>query len=239
MLAMQRDRRAHRVGLALQARVVDAGAAPDPILRLAAVERVIDRGRDGGVADAHFAEAQHIGLRGQRLHAERHRRGAVALVERGLLGDVAGRLFQREFVDLQRDVEGLADLVDRRAAGGEIGDHRLSDRRRKRRNALRDDAVIAGENGDQRRVDMRAARPARRRATRRSPPAGRASRRAWSVAPAARARPRARLRRPWAWRAAGRGCRRRGAFRSLQARGWQKGAWRSRGAPPLLFRRGA
>ena len=50
------------------------------------------------------------------------------LVERRLPRDVAGRLLEREFVDFQRNVEGLADLVDRRAAGGEIGDHRLRHR---------------------------------------------------------------------------------------------------------------
>ena len=58
MLAMQRDRRAHRVRLALQAGVVDAGAAADPFLRLPAVERVIDRRGGRRVADAHFAEAR-------------------------------------------------------------------------------------------------------------------------------------------------------------------------------------
>ena len=122
---MARDRGAHRVGLALEALVVDAGAAADPILRLAAVERVIDRRRDRRVADAHFAEHEQVGLGGERLHAEGHRRRAGLLVERRLLGDVAGRLLEREFVDLEREVEGLADLVDRRAAGGEIRHHRL------------------------------------------------------------------------------------------------------------------
>ena len=73
--------------------------------------------------------------------------------------DVAGRLLEREFEDFQRNVEGLADLVDRRAAAGEIGDHRLRHRWRKRRNALGGDAVVAGENRDQRRFDMRRAAP--------------------------------------------------------------------------------
>ena len=158
MIAMPRDRRAHGVGLALEPRVVDARAAADPILRLAAVERMIDRGRDGRVADAHFAQAQQIGLRGERLHAEGHRRRAGLFVERRFLRDVAGRLLEREFENFQRNVEGLADLVDRRAAAGEIGDHRLRRRWRKRRNALGDDAVVAGENRDQRRVDVRARR---------------------------------------------------------------------------------
>ena len=117
---MARQRRAHRLGLALQALVVDAGAAADPIRRLAAEQGAIDRRRDRGVADAHFAQAQQVDAAGDRLHAEGHRRRAAALVHRRLLGDVAGRLLEREFVDLQRDVEGLADLVDGRAAGGKL-----------------------------------------------------------------------------------------------------------------------
>ena len=154
MLAMQRDGGAHRVGLAFQRRVVGAGAAADPVLRRAAVEAAIDRRRRGGVADAHFAQAQQVGAGGERLHAERHRRRAGPFVERRLARDVAGRLLERQLEHAQRNVEGLADLIDRRAAGGEIGDHRLGDRGRIGRDALGDDAVIAGEDGDQRRVDV-------------------------------------------------------------------------------------
>ena len=81
------------------------------------------------------------------------------LVERRPFGDVAGRLFEREFEHAQRNVERLADLVDRRAAGGEVGDHRLRHRLRERRDALGDDAVIAGEYCDQRRIGVRPGRP--------------------------------------------------------------------------------
>jgi hypothetical protein len=158
IIAVQRDRRAHGLGLALEPRVVDARAAADPILRLAAVERVIDRGGDRGAADAHFAQAQQIGLRGERLHAEGHRRRAGLFIERRLSRDVAGRLIERQFEHFQRNVEGFADLIDRRAAAGEIGDHRLRHGLRERRNAVGDDAVVAGENRDQRRLDMRARR---------------------------------------------------------------------------------
>ena len=102
-----------------------------------------------------------IGAGGERLHAERHRRRAGPFVERRLTGDVAGRPLERQLEHAQRNVEGLADLIDRRAAGGEIGDHRLGDRGRIGRDAVGDDAVIAGEDGDQRRIDMgRAALPA-------------------------------------------------------------------------------
>ena len=115
--------------------------------------------------------------RRQRLHAERHGRRAGALVERRLARDVAGRLLQRELVDFQRNVEGLADLVDRGAARGEIGDHRLRHRGGVGRDAFSDHAVIAGEDGDQRRIDMRsAALPGRQKlaisSSRPSEPAG-------------------------------------------------------------------
>ena len=56
---------------------------------------------------------------------------------------------------LSEEIERLADLVDRRAAGLEIRHHRLRDRRRIGGDALRDDAMIAGEDRDQRPIDMR------------------------------------------------------------------------------------
>ncbi len=163
MRVVARDRGAHRVGLAPQALVVDARAAADPIPGCAAEQRVIDRRRRRRVADAHLAQHEQVGLGGERLHAEGDRRRAGLLVERRLLGDVAGRLVERQFVDFERDVEGLADLIDRRAAGREIRHHRLRDRRRIGGDALRDDAMIAGEDRDQRMIDMRAGRslPAR------------------------------------------------------------------------------
>src|SRR6516165_3708910 len=120
MLPVARDRGAYDLGLALEARVIDARAATDPILRRAAVERMEDRRRHSRVAYAHFAKNQEVRLKSERLHPEGHRRRASLLIESGFLGDVAGGLLQRKFVDFERDAEGLADLVDGRAAGGEI-----------------------------------------------------------------------------------------------------------------------
>ena len=80
-------------------------------------ERAEDRRRNGGIADAEIAEAQQIGAAGNRLHAEGHGGGAAALVERGVLGDVGGRQMQRQVEDLQAEIVGDADLVDRRTAG--------------------------------------------------------------------------------------------------------------------------
>ncbi len=70
-------------------------------------------------------------------------------------GDVAGRQVQREVEDLQAEIVGEADLVDRRAAGRAKLDRARRRLDRPRRDALRDDAVIAGEDRDQRTVGRR------------------------------------------------------------------------------------
>ena len=57
---MQRDGGADRLGLALQAGVVDAGAAADAGRRRRA-SRVVDRGGGRGVADSHLAETSRSG----------------------------------------------------------------------------------------------------------------------------------------------------------------------------------
>ncbi len=141
--------------LAREARVVDARAAPDPVRRLAAVERGVDRCRDGGVADAHLADSEEVGAARERLHAEGEGRGGGLLVHGGRFGDVVGRVVEGELEDLQADVEGRADLVDRRAAGREILQHGAGDFRRIGRHALRDHTVVAGEDRDERPLDDR------------------------------------------------------------------------------------
>ena len=152
---MQRHRRLHRRDLAREARVVDARAAPDPVRRLAAIERVIDGRRDRGVADAHLTHREQVGAARQRLHAEGEGGGGGLLVHCRRLGDVVGRIVEGELEHLQADVEGGADLVDRRAAGGEILEHGAGDGRRIGRDALGDDAMVAGENRDERPLDHR------------------------------------------------------------------------------------
>ena len=109
---------------------------------LAAIERVEDRRRDGRVGDPHLAEAEQVDAAGHRLHAVGDRRRAGFFVERVLDDDVRRRLVERELEDLQPEVVGLAELVDRRAAGGEIRHHlprdRLRDRPRRRARRCRD-----------------------------------------------------------------------------------------------------
>jgi adenosylcobinamide-GDP ribazoletransferase len=132
-----------------------AGARPDPVGRLAAIEAVADRRRDRRVADTHLADAQEIRAAGDRLHAEGHGRRAILLVHRGFLRDVGGRIIEREVEDLEAEIVGDADLVDGGAAGGEVFDHLRRDARRERRDAALDDAVIAGEDRDERPRDGR------------------------------------------------------------------------------------
>lgn len=68
----------HRRDLAGHDLTFRAGARTGPLFCRAAIKREIDRRRNGGVADAHFADAEKIGAAGNRLHTEGHGRGAVA-----------------------------------------------------------------------------------------------------------------------------------------------------------------
>ena len=118
-----RDGRGDRVRLAREPGVVHAGAAPDPVVGRAAIERVEDRRRDGRVGDPHLAEAEEVDAARDRLHAVGDRRRAGSFVEGVLRDDVRGRLVERQLEDLQAESVGVADLVDGGAAGGEVRHH--------------------------------------------------------------------------------------------------------------------
>jgi len=154
---VQGDGLGHGGGLAGEAGIVDAGAAAHPVRRLAAIERVVDRRRDGGVADSHFADDEEIGAAGDRLHAEGHGGGAGCLVHGRALRDVAGRDVEGEIEDLQPDVEGGTELVDRGAAGREVRQHLARHLGRVGRDSLRDDAMIGSKHRDERPVQRRLA----------------------------------------------------------------------------------
>ncbi len=98
---MSRDRPVDRAALARQAVFVDAGAAAGPTRAAAAEQRRGDGRRRGGVADAHFAEADQIAVRRHRVVAGRHRSEEFLLAQRRLLGEVGGRRFERQRNDAQ------------------------------------------------------------------------------------------------------------------------------------------
>ena len=152
---MQRQRGVDRRVLAREPGVVDARAAPGPARGRAAVERGVNRRRRSGVADAHLAGRQKIDAADNRLHAIGQRRGGGGLLHRRSLREVLRRVLQRQFEHFQADAEALADLIDRRAAGGEIIEHLLGDAGRKGGDALRHDAVIGGEHRDDGHLDGR------------------------------------------------------------------------------------
>lgn len=82
--------------------------------------------------------------------------------ERGIRGDVSGREIKREVKDLQSQIMGEADLIDRGAAGGTEFDHARGCRDVMARDAMPRDAVIAGKERHQRAPHSRgAACPAR------------------------------------------------------------------------------
>ena len=143
---MRRDARLDDGGLAANAGLVDTGARPDPVGRPAAVARAAERGGDGRVADAHLADAQQIGARVELRHAERDGVEKVHLVHRRSLREIAGRRVERQRVDAEIGADRRAELVNRRTAGREVADHLLGHRGRERRDALRRDAMIAGED---------------------------------------------------------------------------------------------
>ena len=117
---MQGDGAPHHVHLAQQRGVVDAGAAADPVLGAAAVERMADRRRAGRIGDAHLAQRQHVDVRFDRHHAIGHGTHAVRLVHGGFLGKVPGRLVERHLVNAQVGVGDGAELVHRGAAFDEV-----------------------------------------------------------------------------------------------------------------------
>ena len=153
MILVGVEREPHGLRLAGEAGRIEAGAAPDPVLGLAAVERGVDRRRDRGVADAHLADREAIGARRHRLHAEGHGGDAPLLVEGRAGADVAGRQIHGEVEHPEAEAVGGAELVDRRPPGGEVVQHLPVDRGREGRDAALHHAVAAGEHADHRPVE--------------------------------------------------------------------------------------
>ena len=191
MVAMQRDGARHRVGLALQAVVVDAGAAADPILRLAAPERVIDGGGDRRIADAHFAEHSRSAPEASAsmpnaivaAQAFSSSAGSRVMSPVGFSSASSNTLSEMSKV-LQIWLIAAPPSRNWRPSPASPTAETATRLARRRRDCRRRPRPAADRHAA-------APSPARRPAIRRSPRAGRASRRAWSVA-ASRARTAAR-----------------------------------------------
>ena len=145
---MPRERGIDHGALARQAVFVDAGAAAGPARAAAAEQSRGDGRRRGGVADAHFAEANEIAVRRNRAVAGCHRGEEFLLGQCRLLGEVGGRRFERQRNDAQFGAGAPRQLVDRGAAGGEIRHHLRGDLGRIGRDAVLGHAVIAGKDQD-------------------------------------------------------------------------------------------
>ena len=111
-------------------------------------------GGDGGVADAHFTNAQKVGTSRNRFHAVSNGGRAFGFFQCWALCDVACWQFQSEFENLQPCIKCFAKLVHRGTASGKIRHHLLGHFLREGRNALRHHAVIAGKHSRQRALDQ-------------------------------------------------------------------------------------
>ena len=141
--AMARDTRRHDLGLARQTRIVHAGAAPGPILGLPAIQRMGQRRRGGGVADPHLAGDQQVRVFVDRAPARRQGRQQIVLAHRRAFGEITRGAVQIERDHIHPCAKRLGQLVDRRAAGFEIGHHLHRHLGRKGRHAARRNAMIA------------------------------------------------------------------------------------------------
>ena len=144
--AMTRQSSINRGALAGESLIVDAGAAARPARPAAAEQRSRDGRRRRGVADAHLAETDEVGIGRHGVVSGRDRGEKRALVHGRGLGEVRRRPVEVERNDAQLRPGHTGELVDGGAAGGEIRHHLHRHGGRKRRNPLRHHAMIAGEH---------------------------------------------------------------------------------------------
>ncbi len=114
---------------------VHPGATPDPFLRTAAIEGCKNCRRRGGVADAQFANCQHINAASDGFHAESHGPDTGFFVHRRFFGKIFGRLVDGEIKHFEAKTVSGAYLIDRRPTRREVVEHLLVHFRRKGRNA--------------------------------------------------------------------------------------------------------
>ena len=190
--------------------LVDAGAATGDLAGRQPEPGRDQRGGGRGVADAHVAAEQQLRTGGDLLERDLAADlecargllggqrvlevdGAAApsyLVRAYVVGHVGQVLVDADVEHPHVDVVGGGEGVDARQAGDEGAHHRARDRRWVRRDAVRRDAVVAGED-HQPHVGQRLRRdrcPGRRRSRRRGRRADRALRPVWPVRRGAPAR---------------------------------------------------
>ena len=130
---------------------------PDPRRGLAAGEGGGDGGRRCGVADAHLAEHEQVGV--ERVDGgDRHGDDLVEAFrrQRRLVADVGGRLADADVDRLDRGAGVAGEGADRRSTLAERGEHRLGDAGRVGADlGRRGDAVVGGEDQPGRSGDLR------------------------------------------------------------------------------------
>src|ERR1700730_16413976 len=80
----------------LKGMIVNSRSIPNPIRSAAAVEPVIDRRSDRGIANSHFAEAKKLHVSRNSSHSESKAGRRFLLLEPGFLGDVLGWNIERQ-----------------------------------------------------------------------------------------------------------------------------------------------
>jgi hypothetical protein len=141
-----RERAIDRRPFALEAGVVDPGAATGPARSAAAEQCGGKRRCRGRVADAHLAETNEISGRRHRVVAGGDGFEELALPHGRRRREVRGRPVEGERQHAQVRAGRAGELIDCRAAGGEVRDHLAGHGRRIGRHALRGDAMVAGEH---------------------------------------------------------------------------------------------
>ncbi len=163
LAAVERHAVGYDLRLEVQPGVVHPGAAADPAGAATAQQRRAQRRRRGGVADAHLAHHQKIGLWVHRGPAGLQRLQQLCRAHRRGLGEILGRAVQIQRMHIHPRASKLGKLVDRSAAMFEVQHHLRGHLRREGRNPLRRHAVVARKDDHLRRLDVGtvAAAPAR------------------------------------------------------------------------------
>ena len=157
---MQRDRIRDHLRLQIQARIVDARAASGPSRRWSPVQGTGNGRRRCRIANAHFPHDQHVGIDTHRVPPRRQCRRQLRVRHCGHLGEILCGAVKVKRMHIKPRVRRTGELIDRSTAMLEIENHLRSDLGWKSGNTTRRDPVIARENNDLGRLDLRTRIPA-------------------------------------------------------------------------------